>query len=83
MTTLSTFQGAAETTEERSMPFEAVEGGEETTSAAVLLVVAYILIWAGFMAFVWLTMMRQKRIDARLDDLERSLGQKDDRDAPA
>lgn len=83
MTKLSAFQGAPTTVEDRSMPFEAVKGGEETTSAAALLVVAYMLIWAAFMGFAWLTMMRQKRIDARLDELEQSLTQKGDRDAPA
>jgi hypothetical protein len=82
MTALSAYQ-AAPGAGDRSMPFEPVEGGAETTSAEAMLVAAYILMWAAFMAFTWLTMLRQKRIASKLDELERGLAQKGDHDPPA
>jgi len=61
------------TPEDRSTQFVPVEGGE-TTSAGTMLVVAYLLMWAILIGFVLTSWMRQKKLDARLTELERSLG---------
>jgi hypothetical protein len=39
-----------------------------------MLVVAYLLMWAILIGFVLTSWMRQKKLDARLTELERSLG---------
>ncbi|MDQ2645816.1 MAG: hypothetical protein M3020_18510 [Myxococcota bacterium] len=65
--------GTAQTPEDRSTQFVPVEGGE-TTSAGTMLVVAYLLMWAILIGFVLTSWTRQKKLDARLSELERSLG---------
>jgi CcmD family protein len=59
--------------EDRSQQFVAVTGGEDTTSAASLLVIAYIGMWLALFGFVWLTRRRQSGLNARLDTLEKAL----------
>ena len=58
---------------DRSQEFVAVTGGEDTTSASTLLVVAYMGMWLAIFGFVWLTKKKQKSLDERLDSLEKSL----------
>jgi len=63
--------GAAPTA--RSMEFQPVQGGQETTSAEALLVAAYLVMWVlvfGFLAMSW---RRQGRLEARVGDLERTI----------
>lgn len=59
---------------DRSTSFVPVEGGEETTSAEALLVVAYCVMWALLLGFVLLSWKRQQRLGERLGQIERALG---------
>jgi CcmD family protein len=62
------------TVEERAQEFKPVSGGaENTTSAEVVLVAAYVVMWAILMAFLFTTFRRQAAVDKRLADLERAL----------
>jgi CcmD family protein len=58
----------------RSEAFVPVQGGTETTSAATLLVVAYVLMWVLVFGFVWISFRRLTRLDGRLRELEGALG---------
>jgi hypothetical protein len=60
----------------RSTEFVPVEGGGETTSAELLLVVAYLVMWGLLLAFVGLGWRRQKRLETRLGELERAVAGK-------
>jgi CcmD family protein len=60
--------------EERASEFRPDQGGTETASAGTLLVVAYLVMWALLLGFVLLSWRRQGKVDARLGELERSLG---------
>lgn len=65
---------SAGTAESRSQEFRPVTGGPtETSSAATLLVVAYVLMWAILMGFLFATFRRQAAVDKRLAELERAL----------
>ena len=57
----------------RSTEFVAVQGGGDTTSAATLLVTAYIVMWALLLGFVFLSWRRQGRVETRISELERSI----------
>ena len=57
----------------RSTEFVAVQGGGETTSAATLLVTAYLVMWALLLGFVFLSWRRQGRVETRLSELEKAL----------
>ncbi len=57
----------------RSTEFHAVEGGGETTSAAGLLVAAYVLMWALVLGFLWLSWRRQGQVESRISELEKAL----------
>jgi CcmD family protein len=57
----------------RSTEFVAVEGGAETTSATVLMTVAYSAMWALVFGFLILSFRRQRRIEQRLGELDRAL----------
>jgi len=57
----------------RSTEFVPVQGGGETTSAATLLVTAYIVMWALLLGFVFLSWRRQGRVESRISELEKSL----------
>jgi hypothetical protein len=62
------------TPESRSQEFVPVTGGPtETSSAASLLIMAYVLMWAILMGFLFLTFRRQAAVDKRLGELERAL----------
>ena len=58
---------------DRSQEFVPVSGGEETASAAGLLIAAYLSMWAALLALVWTSWRRQRGIDRRLERLERSI----------
>lgn len=69
----------------RESEFVAVGAGSETTSAEALLVTAYVLMWAIVFVFVYLSQKRQQKLDARLSELEKTLGRLDEgsaRNAP-
>ena len=69
---MSTAQPATSPTA-RSMEFQPVQGGQDTTSAEALLVTAYIVMWVlvfGFLAMGW---RRQGRLEGRVSDLERTI----------
>jgi CcmD family protein len=57
----------------RSTEFVAVQGGGETTSAATLLVIAYLVMWALLLGFVFLSWRRQGRVETRLSELEKAI----------
>ncbi|MES1172744.1 MAG: hypothetical protein ABUL62_00345 [Myxococcales bacterium] len=57
----------------RSTEFRAVEGGGETTSAASLLVAAYVLMWGLVLGFLLLSWRRQGRVETRISELEKAL----------
>ncbi len=61
------------TATDRSTEFVAVEGGEETTSAGTLLVVAYVVMWALLLGFLLMTWRRLLKIEGRLGELDRAL----------
>ncbi len=65
--------GAPLSPADRSTEFVAVQGGSESTSAEVLLVAAYLLMWAILLAFLLLTWRKQSRIEARLSELDGEL----------
>lgn len=71
--------GQPGTPEERSQEFVPVEGGTETTSAGTMLVVAYLVMWAILLGFVLSSWRRQRRIETRIAELERALGQSEKR----
>jgi hypothetical protein len=71
-TTQTTAQTAAPS--DRSTAFVPVEGGQETTSAEVMLVVAYLVMWALLLGFLGLGYRRQGKMEARIGELERALG---------
>ncbi len=57
----------------RSTEFEAVEGGQQTTSAEALLITAYVAMWAILLGFVLLSWRRQSRVERRISELETAL----------
>ena len=70
---------ATGTAAERSQEFRPVTGGtSETSSAAGLLITAYVLMWAILMGFLFLTFRRQAAVDKRLGELERALPKRPD-----
>ncbi len=50
-----------------------VSGGAETTSAASLLITAYLLMWALLIGFVFMSWRRQARVENRISELEKAL----------
>ena len=66
----------AVTPEERSTEFVPVQGGPETSNAGTLLALAYLFMWAILIGFVLLSWRKQKKLDARLAEIERSLAPK-------
>ena len=71
-----TAQVAAAEPSSRSQEFVPVQGGGESTSAELILVVAYLAMWALLLGFVGLGWRRQGRLEARLSELERSVAGK-------
>lgn len=65
--------GTPLTPADRSTEFVAVQGGPESTSAEVLLVAAYLIMWAILLVFLLLTWRKQSRIEARLSELDGEL----------
>jgi hypothetical protein len=59
---------------DRSQEFVPVTGGTETTSAELMLVLAYLVMWGLLLAFVGLGWRRQGKVEARIADLERAVG---------
>lgn len=64
---------AATTPDERSTSFQPVEGGSELQSGERLLVEAYSVVWILLFGFLWLSWRRQRRLDQRIELLERAL----------
>lgn len=62
------------TPDDRAMGFEPLQGGGETTSAAALLIAAYLVMWVILIGFVWLSWRKLARVETRLGGLERTLG---------
>lgn len=63
-------------TQQPTTEFVPDTGGTETTSAATLLVAAYLVLWLVLMGFIAVGWRRQAATSRRLDALERALGQK-------
>jgi len=57
--------------------FAPVEGGSDTTSAELLLVVAYMAMWLLFFGFVAMTHRRQKTLTDKVERLEQALKRAD------
>ena len=57
----------------RSTEFVPVKDTGETTSAAGLLITAYVLMWVLLLGFVLLNWRRQARVEARISELEKAL----------
>lgn len=62
-----------ETIQDRRSEFVPVGPGGETSSAEALLITAYVLMWAFIFALVWVSQGRQRRLEARLSELEAAL----------
>lgn len=71
-----TAQVAAAEPSSRSQEFVPVEGGTESTSAELLLVVAYLVMWALLLGFIGLGWRRQAKLESRLSELERNVSGK-------
>ena len=69
-------QEVAPTPSSRATEFVPVEGGTETTSAELLLVVAYVIMWGLLLGFLGLGWRRQKQLETRLSELERTIAGK-------
>lgn len=63
--------------EDRAQEFKSVQGGNDTTSAGTLLVVAYLVMWALLLGFLLMSWRRQASLDGRLKQLERALDKAD------
>ncbi|MEO8900612.1 MAG: CcmD family protein [Polyangiaceae bacterium] len=57
----------------RSTEFVPVTGGGDTTSAAALLITAYVVMWALLLGFVLMSWRRQGRVETRISELEKAL----------
>jgi len=57
--------------------FAPVEGGSDTTSAELLLVVAYMAMWLLFFGFMAMTHRRQKALTEKVERLEKALKRAD------
>jgi hypothetical protein len=64
---------APTTPEDRSAEFVPVTGGAESTSAAGLLLAAYILMWACVFGLIWLSLKKLRGLDTRMQQLEKQL----------
>ena len=56
-----------------STEFVPVQDSGETTSAAGLLIAAYVVMWVLLLGFVLLNWRRQARVEARISELEKAL----------
>jgi hypothetical protein len=59
--------------EDRKTEFVAVSGGRDSTSAEVLLVSAYAIMWIFLLVFLWLGWRRQSLLRDKLERLENAL----------
>lgn len=64
---------AAPAPAQRSTEFVPVQGGGNATSAQTLLVIAYLVMWALLVLFIYFSWRRQQRIEARVGHLEKAL----------
>jgi hypothetical protein len=62
------------TPDDRAQTWTPVGEGVETTSAELMLVLAYIVMWALLLGFLGLGWRRQSRMEARIVELERAVG---------
>ena len=67
-------QTAAAAPEDRAERWTPVTQGTETTSAGLMLVLAYLVMWALLLAFLGLGWRRQARMETRIAELERAVG---------
>ena len=65
------------TSQDRSTEFVAVSGGEDATSAAQLLVTAYILMWGCALFLIYRSLKSQRQLTQRIDKLELTLSHHD------
>ena len=70
-------ENQTEAPQDRSTEFVAVTGGQESTSAAQLLVTAYILMWACAFILIFRSLKSQRSLKTRLDKLEDTLARHD------
>jgi len=77
MSQASALAPATETVQDRRSEFVPVGPGGETSSAEALLIMAYLLMWAFIFVLVGASLHRQRKLDARLDDLEAALQKRD------
>ena len=74
---------APKSAEDRRTEFVAVQGGSETTSAGTLLVAAYGLMWLALFGFLLTTWRRQRRLEARVAALTKTVDEAVERGAPS
>jgi hypothetical protein len=70
------------TPEDRSAEFVPVTGGAEGSSAAGLLLAAYILMWACVFGLIWLSLKKLRGLDARMQLVEKQLDEREAKSAP-
>jgi|GEM_PF-601786 len=58
---------------QRGTEFRPVDAGDTVASGETLLIEAYAVLWVILFVFLFVSWRRQGRIDARIDELERSL----------
>jgi hypothetical protein len=66
------------TTQANSAEFVPDVGGTESTSAGTALVLAYLALWVILMLFVAASWRNQRRLAARLTDVEKALSSRAD-----
>ncbi len=65
--------GTAQSADDRSTAFRAVEGGQQLQSGEQLLVIAYMAIWLCAVVLIVLSFNKQRRLDQRISALEAAL----------
>jgi hypothetical protein len=71
---MSARQTSPGTADDRAQSFVPVTQGNETTSAELMLVLAYLVMWALLLGFLGLGWRRQAKMETRIAELEKSLG---------
>lgn len=67
-------QATTTSPDNRAERWTPVAQGTETTSAELMLVLAYLVMWALLLGFLGMGWRRQARMEARIAELERAVG---------
>ena len=77
MSTNQATEAAPRSADDRATTFQAVQGGGEHYSGAVLLVSAYAALWTILLLWVTFIWRKQRELRSRLDGLERVIAKAD------